>query len=199
MNVLVLTSIIALALAEFTECGPWMADGVLTFASTKIPRASREELLAQWRADLDQVPGRLIKLLVALSILLKSPATGRELARALRDAFAARIPRGTPEQNETRDGDLKFDHRSVEQFLEWVREQNPDDSLQKSVFSWLSGLLDNSDEAPRLDVPLLISEEMPEVRATVMPGAEVGIAYRIDRRQGVLRIFKLSGHLATEL
>lgn len=72
-----------LTVAELSHCCPWIADKLVVFASTKVPASAREEQLAQWQGDIDTVPGQLLKVLKATSILLRSPAAGRAIASAI--------------------------------------------------------------------------------------------------------------------
>jgi hypothetical protein len=72
-----------LLLAEFFECSPWMADRILKAAARRVPSTMRAEQRRHWEGDIDTIPGKLSKIVVALHILLKSGATGRAMEEAL--------------------------------------------------------------------------------------------------------------------
>src|SRR5438874_2599286 len=71
--------VLPLVLAELFECAPWMASRVLHLAARHVPRAARVEQLRQWEGDVDNLPGKLMKVVFALHILLRSADTGRAI------------------------------------------------------------------------------------------------------------------------
>lgn len=57
-------------ICEFTEVSPWLARCLLTWAAGKLGDVSRtERYREEWLAGLEDVPGKLIKLIRALSIV----------------------------------------------------------------------------------------------------------------------------------
>jgi hypothetical protein len=78
--------LVPLFVAELFQCFPWIAEKLLLFASTKLPASARRDQLAQWQGDIDALPGQLIKVIKATSILLGSPAIGRAIATGIRQA-----------------------------------------------------------------------------------------------------------------
>jgi hypothetical protein len=68
-----------LLLAEITEVAPWLAERLLKSAARLLPTRHRERYIQEWLAELDAVPGKLLKFLFAARIALRVPATRREL------------------------------------------------------------------------------------------------------------------------
>jgi hypothetical protein len=73
-----------LLLAEITEIAPWLAAKLLKVAARALPSAHRERYELEWLGELDAVPGKLLKLLLAIRIAMRVPATRRELERSER-------------------------------------------------------------------------------------------------------------------
>lgn len=71
-----------LLLAEVTEVAPWIAARLLKSATRILPPEYRERYRLEWLGELDAVPGKLLKLLFAIRIGLRVPATRRELKHA---------------------------------------------------------------------------------------------------------------------
>ena len=71
-----------LLLAEFTEIAPWLAARLLKAAARALPSRHRERYELEWLGELDAVPGKLLKLLLAIRIAIRVPATRRELQRS---------------------------------------------------------------------------------------------------------------------
>ena len=63
--------LVPLTLAEARECGPWLAKRLIRWSAHRLPTpeaiARYEE---EWLANLQEVPGKLIPLLISLSLVL---------------------------------------------------------------------------------------------------------------------------------
>jgi Bacterial RNA polymerase, alpha chain C terminal domain len=70
---------LSLVAAEFSAVAPWLAECLLRGATRVLPPGQRRRYLLEWLAELDAVPGQLVKLLFALRVALRAPATRREL------------------------------------------------------------------------------------------------------------------------
>jgi hypothetical protein len=68
--VIISAVVLPLVLSEFSEVSPWLARHLLAWGAGRLgdPRAC-ERYREEWQAGLDDVPGKLIKLIKALSIL----------------------------------------------------------------------------------------------------------------------------------
>lgn len=53
---------------ELRECAPWLAKRVLDHAVAGVDPEDRERLAEEWAAELEEVPGKLLKLVFAVSL-----------------------------------------------------------------------------------------------------------------------------------
>ena len=79
MNSLFLLVIIPLIVAEVHLVGPWVAERLLRWGTRWLPEKYRERYVDDWLGELDMVPGSLFKLAFAIRVLVRVPATEREL------------------------------------------------------------------------------------------------------------------------
>jgi hypothetical protein len=68
--------------AQCSAVAPWLAERLIRAAVRVLPAGQRHRYLAEWLAELDAVPGQLVKLLFAVKIFLCAPATRRGLQGA---------------------------------------------------------------------------------------------------------------------
>jgi hypothetical protein len=62
--------VLPLLVAEFTEVGPWLARKLIDRAARRLPKPERSRWREEWLANLADMPGKLTKLMWALSIFL---------------------------------------------------------------------------------------------------------------------------------
>jgi hypothetical protein len=87
--------IVPLLLSEFTDWCPWVAARLLKLAARLLRQPYRDRYREEWLAELDKVPGKLSKLAMAASILLRSPWMSHVLRK--------RVERTKPAPSETKD------------------------------------------------------------------------------------------------
>jgi hypothetical protein len=68
-----------LALQEFGELAPWMAERLLKRGTRWLPPAYREQYEQDWLGELDTIPGKITKLGFTFRVLVRVPATERAL------------------------------------------------------------------------------------------------------------------------
>jgi hypothetical protein len=88
--------VLPLLITEFTELGPWLAERLVRRSVRMLPPEHRDRYTDEWLAELDVVPGKLSKLIVAVRLALRVPATslavqGRTLPQALQSAVAGQF------------------------------------------------------------------------------------------------------------
>ena len=92
--------VLPLALAEFGDWCPWLAARLVRWAARRLPdAASRSRYEEEWTANLNQVPGKLARLVVAVGCAARLPAMRRSVQRrpaqhALPAPAAPRMPQG---------------------------------------------------------------------------------------------------------
>jgi lipopolysaccharide/colanic/teichoic acid biosynthesis glycosyltransferase len=60
---------------EFTDWLPWFAERLVGAAARTLPSAVRPRYTEEWLGELDATPGKLSKLVVAIRIFVRAPAT----------------------------------------------------------------------------------------------------------------------------
>jgi RNA polymerase alpha subunit len=70
---------VTLALAEFSELAPWLAERLLQWAARGLPKEHHQPYVEDWLGELDAVPGKLTKLAFAVRVVVRVPATHRAL------------------------------------------------------------------------------------------------------------------------
>jgi hypothetical protein len=73
------TIVVSVVAAEFSVLAPWFAERLLRSATRILPPAQRSRYVAEWLGELDAVPGQVVKLLFAVRVALRAPATRRGL------------------------------------------------------------------------------------------------------------------------
>jgi glutamate synthase domain-containing protein 3 len=68
-----------LLLSELTECSPWLAARLIQRAANRLGPPYRARYEEEWLAELNEVPGNLTKLAMAVQVLVRARATSREL------------------------------------------------------------------------------------------------------------------------
>jgi hypothetical protein len=87
MKALLLAVIVGLLIAEMADLAPWAARRIVVWAARLWPDPQRStELVEEWPALIDDCPGRLTKLFVALNFAMHA------VARACWEAIARRWP-----------------------------------------------------------------------------------------------------------
>ena len=71
--------IVPILIGECTDWLPWTATHLIRAAARKLPLTAQERYTEEWLAELDQLPGKLSKLVVALRIRFKARATSKAL------------------------------------------------------------------------------------------------------------------------
>lgn len=64
-----------LLVTEFTELGPWLAERLVRRSVRMLPTEHRDRYTDEWLAELEAVPGKVLKLIVAARLALRVPAT----------------------------------------------------------------------------------------------------------------------------
>jgi hypothetical protein len=85
-----------LLVTEFTELGPWLAERLVRWSVRMLPPEHRDRYVDEWLAELESVPGKVLKLIVAARLALRVPATrlavqGITFPQALRRAMSWRL------------------------------------------------------------------------------------------------------------
>jgi hypothetical protein len=75
--------VLPLALAEFTDWCPWFGKKLVHRAVGKLPSVFQERYCEEWLAEVDAVPGKLSKVVMATILLLRSRTMGRVLQESL--------------------------------------------------------------------------------------------------------------------
>jgi hypothetical protein len=73
------TIVVSVVAAEFSVLAPWFAERLLRSAARILPPAQRSRYVAEWLGELEAVPGQVVKLLFAVRVALRAPATRRGL------------------------------------------------------------------------------------------------------------------------
>jgi len=68
---------------EFTDWLPWLAERLIWAAARTLPSAVRLRYTDEWLGELDATPGKLSKLVVAVRIFVRAPATAVIISRVL--------------------------------------------------------------------------------------------------------------------
>jgi hypothetical protein len=71
--------VVPLLLAEFTDVSPWLAEKLVRRAARRLPEPERSRWQEEWAAELGSKPGRLWRLVWALSLLAGAGKMGRML------------------------------------------------------------------------------------------------------------------------
>jgi hypothetical protein len=90
--------VLPLLITEFTELGPWLAERLVRRSVRMLPPEHRDRHADEWLAELDVIPGKVLKLVVAARLALRVPATrlavqGLTFPQALQRAVAGRLNR----------------------------------------------------------------------------------------------------------
>lgn len=83
MNILaflVTAVLVPMLVSEFTDWLPWLAARMIGAAAQTLPSAVRPRYTEEWLAELDTVPGKLSKLVLAIRILARAPATAAAIS-----------------------------------------------------------------------------------------------------------------------
>ncbi|MGH8899407.1 MAG: hypothetical protein ACRDZ4_20875 [Egibacteraceae bacterium] len=81
MDLKILGILVALLIAEFIECGPWLAERLICWSARRLPDPeATARYKEEWLADLRRVPGKLTPLCFAIGIVLRLPRMRRTLA-----------------------------------------------------------------------------------------------------------------------
>jgi hypothetical protein len=79
---ILVTVVLPLLLAEFTEVGPWLARRLIYRAARRLPGPERSRWREEWLANLEDMPGKLTKLMWSLSIFLVGAGKMRRILGA---------------------------------------------------------------------------------------------------------------------
>jgi len=71
--------VVPMLASEFTEWCPWLSKRLIRLAIRRLPNAHRSRYEEEWLAELEEVPGKLAKLVVALGILANAARMSRVL------------------------------------------------------------------------------------------------------------------------
>jgi hypothetical protein len=84
--------VVPLALGELTDLFPWLAKRLIRWATRRLPEQERPRWEEEWLGELEERPGKLLKLLWALPLLWGAGKMGRLLgAPPLSEVLRARI------------------------------------------------------------------------------------------------------------
>ncbi|WP_335988347.1 hypothetical protein [Glycomyces sp. MUSA5-2] len=113
MELLFLIVLLPLLLAEVGEVSPWAARRLIRWAARLLgERGTVERFSEEWEAELEAIPGKLLKLGYALGRVLLLPLTLRELR-------AVSIARGKPAGAAARRGGI-----TAEEYADLVRQHH---------------------------------------------------------------------------
>jgi len=70
---LVTAVIVPILVGEFTDWLPWFAERMIAAAARTMPSAVRSRYVEEWLAELEDVPGKLSKLVFAARVLVRAP------------------------------------------------------------------------------------------------------------------------------
>lgn len=80
---LVTAVVLGLVVNEFCDISPWLARQVIRFAARCVPNLeARERLEEEWTAGLQDRPGKILKLISALTVLASAMTTVRGIYRS---------------------------------------------------------------------------------------------------------------------
>jgi S-adenosyl methyltransferase len=89
----VMAVVLPLALAEFGDWSPWLAQRLVRWAAQRLPDpASRSRYEEEWTANLNQVPGKLAPLFAAAGYLVCLPAMRHSVRRPAQTLPASADP-----------------------------------------------------------------------------------------------------------
>jgi len=80
---LVTAVLVPMLVNEFTDWVPWFAERLIGAAARTLPSAVRQRYTDEWPGELDATPGKLSKLVVAIRIFVRAPATAVIISRVL--------------------------------------------------------------------------------------------------------------------
>jgi lipopolysaccharide/colanic/teichoic acid biosynthesis glycosyltransferase len=80
---LVTAVLVPMLVNEFTDWVPWFAERLIGAAARTLPSAVRQRYTDEWLGELDATPGKLSKLVVAVRIFVRAPATAVIISRVL--------------------------------------------------------------------------------------------------------------------
>jgi hypothetical protein len=118
--------VLPLLITEFTELGPWLAERLVRRSVRMLPAEHRDRYTDEWLAELDVVPGKILKLIIAVRLALRVPAT----SLAVQDiTFPLALQRAVAGQF-TKNG-LKLANRAYR-----LRDQSVSDSSHRYTGVW---------------------------------------------------------------
>jgi lipopolysaccharide/colanic/teichoic acid biosynthesis glycosyltransferase len=80
---LVTAVLVPMLVNEFTDWVPWFGERLIGAAARTLPSAVRQRYTDEWLGELDATPGKLSKLVVAIHIFVRAPATAVIISRVL--------------------------------------------------------------------------------------------------------------------
>jgi hypothetical protein len=83
MAFLLTAVLVPMLVNEFTDWLPWLAERLIWAAARTLPSAVRQRYTDEWLGELDATPGKLSKLVVAVRIFVRAPATAVIIRRVL--------------------------------------------------------------------------------------------------------------------
>jgi hypothetical protein len=72
---LIISTLLGLVVTEFTELSPWLASKLLALVVRCLPLSERYRFAQEWKAELENIPGKVTKLLFVTRLLATMPST----------------------------------------------------------------------------------------------------------------------------